>query len=79
MNGRVLVRQDRKESKAGIIIDAEYRDRQPYGTVMAAAEGSALHEGDRICFRELSGDEMEMDGEKLVILKETDVIARLYD
>ena len=37
MNGRVLVRQDRKESKAGIIIDAEYRDRQPYGTVMAAA------------------------------------------
>jgi len=77
MNQRLLVRQDVKESKSSIIVDSEYQENPPFGEVLAAEEGSKYAKGDRICFRELSGEQIDVDGEKLLLIKEADVMAKL--
>jgi len=86
LHDRLLVRrleQDEKTS-GGIIIPDTAKEKPMEGEVVAAGAGARgedgkLHPldvkaGDRILFGKWSGSEVKIDGEELIIMKESDVL-----
>jgi chaperonin GroES len=86
LQDRVVVRrldQDEKSS-GGIIIPDTAKEKPMEGEVVAAGPGvrgedGALHPldvkvGDRVLFGKWSGTEVKIDGEELVIMKESDIM-----
>src|SRR5262249_3127265 len=83
---RVLVRRVEQEAKTagGIIIPDTAKEKPMEGEVIAVGPGSRgedgkLHPldvkaGDRILFGKWSGTEIKLDGEELIIMKESDVM-----
>jgi chaperonin GroES len=86
LHDRVLVRRVKEEekSKGGIIIPDTAKEKPQEGEVMAVGPGARdedgeripmdLNEGDRILFGKWSGTEVTIDGEELLIMKESDVM-----
>jgi chaperonin GroES len=86
LQDRVLVRRlDQNEKTAGgIIIPDTAKEKPMEGEVIAAGPGArgedgVLHPldvkvGDRVLFGKWSGTEIKVDGEELVIMKETDIL-----
>lgn len=79
---RVLVRPIEAETKtsAGIIIPDTAKEKPLNGTVLAVGQGTkdetmVLKEGDTILYGKYSGTEVEIDGEKLLIMRQSDVLA----
>ena len=89
LHDRVLVR--RIEAAAltpgGIIIPDTAQEKPQEGEVVAAGNGSRaedgtvtpldLKAGDKILFGKWSGSEVKLDGEDLLIMKESDVLGVL--
>jgi chaperonin GroES len=86
LQDRVVVRrldQDEKSS-GGIIIPDTAKEKPMEGEVVAAGPGvrgedGVLHPldvkaGDRVLFGKWSGTEVKIDGEELVIMKESDIM-----
>ncbi len=86
LHDRVLVRrieQDQKTS-GGIIIPDTAQEKPQEGEVVAAGSGSRgedgklapldVKAGDRILFGKWSGTEVKVDGEELLIMKESDIM-----
>jgi chaperonin GroES len=83
---RVLLRRLDEESKTagGIIIPDTAKEKPMEGEVIAAGPGArgedgTLHPldlkvGDRVLFGKWAGTEVKIDGEDLVIMKESDVL-----
>jgi chaperonin GroES len=86
LQDRVLVRRTEEEEKSrgGIIIPDTAREKPMEGEVLAAGPGARgedgkLHPldvkiGDRVLFGKWSGTEIKIDGEDLVIMKESDIM-----
>jgi chaperonin GroES len=86
LQDRVLVRRVEQEAKSsgGIIIPDNAQEKPMEGEVLAVgpgarAENGALHpldvkSGDRILFGKWSGSEIKLDGEDLIIMKESDIM-----
>ena len=82
LSDRVLVRPIEVETKtsAGIIIPDTAKEKPLNGTVLAVGQGTkdeamVLKEGDKILYGKYSGTEVEIDGEKLLIMRQSDVLA----
>lgn len=86
LHDRVLLRrveQDEK-TKGGIIIPDTVKEKPMEGEVVAAGPGArneqgvltpmSLKVGDRVLFGKWSGTEVKIDGEELLIVKESDVM-----
>ena len=86
LHDRVLVRrieQDQKTS-GGIIIPDTAQEKPQEGEVVAAGSGARgedgrqtpldVKAGDRILFGKWSGTEVKVDGEELLIMKESDIM-----
>ena len=78
---RVLVRPAEAEQKtaSGIIPDTA-KEKPQRGEVLAVGKGTKDHEmtvkvGDNVLYGKYSGTEIEIDGEKLMIMKESDIYA----
>jgi chaperonin GroES len=83
---RILVRRVEAEEKTagGIIIPDTAKEKPMEGEVIAAGPGGRdqsgklvpldLKAGDRILFGKWSGTEIRIDGEDLLIMKESDVL-----
>ena len=83
---RVLIRRVEQEAKTsgGIIIPDTAKEKPMEGEVVAVGPGArgedgTLHpldvkKGDRILFGKWSGTEIKLDGEELIIMKESDVM-----
>jgi chaperonin GroES len=83
---RVVVQPRAKEevTKSGIIL-AGGEERPEEGTIIAVGSGKQLDNGgrapmqvavgDRILFKKYGPDEVKIDGEKLFILEESDILA----
>ncbi|MEO6340558.1 MAG: co-chaperone GroES [Caulobacteraceae bacterium] len=89
LGDRVLVKRVEEESKTkgGIIIPDTAKEKPQEGEVIAVGPG-ALDEsgkrivmdvkaGDRILFGKWSGTEVKLDGEDLMIMKESDILGLL--
>ena len=81
---RVLVKPAAAEEKTigGIIIPDSAKEKPLRGTVLAAGNGTKdepmiLHEGDEVLYGKYSGTELEFEGEKYLIIKQSDVLAKI--
>jgi chaperonin GroES len=86
LHDRVLLRRVEEETKSagGIIIPDTAKEKPMQGEVLAVGPGGRddkgsliamdLKVGDRVLFGKWSGTEVKMDGEELVIMKESDVM-----
>ncbi|MBF0138392.1 MAG: co-chaperone GroES [Magnetococcus sp. DMHC-1] len=89
LNDRVLVKRSGEEEKtpSGIIIPDSAKEKPLQGEVIAAGKGVLLDNGklralevkagDRILFGKYSGTEVKIDGEELLILRESDILGIL--
>jgi chaperonin GroES len=86
LHDRVVVRRidaDEK-SKGGIIIPDTAKEKPQEGEVIAVGPGGRdeaghvikpdVKEGDRVLFGKWSGTEVKLDGEELLIMKESDIM-----
>jgi chaperonin GroES len=86
LQDRVLIRRIEQEEKTlgGIIIPDTAKEKPMEGEVIAAGPGARgddgkLHPldvkvGDRVLFGKWSGTEIKIDGEDLVVMKESDIM-----
>ena len=81
---RVLVKPAAAEEKtvAGIIIPDTAKEKPLKGEVLAVGNGTkdeemVLKVGDTVLYGKYSGTEVELDGEKYLIMRQSDVLAVL--
>ena len=80
---RVLVKPAQAEEKVGgIIIPDTAKEKPQHGTIVAAGNGTKdeemiLKEGDEILYGKYSGTELEVEGTKYLIMRQSDVLAVL--
>ena len=86
LHDRVVVRRIEAETKTkgGIIIPDTVKEKPQEGEIVAVGPGARdengklvpteLKPGERILFGKWSGTEVKIDGEELLIMKETDVM-----
>jgi chaperonin GroES len=89
LGDRVLIRRVEEEAKTkgGIIIPDTAKEKPQEGEVVAVGpgardEGGKIHPldvktGDRVLFGKWSGSEVKLDGEDLMIMKESDILGVL--
>ena len=86
LHDRVLVRrlEEKETAKGGIIIPDTAKEKPQEGEVIAVGPGARdesgklvpldVKAGDRVLFGKWSGTEVKIDGEDLLIMKESDVM-----
>ena len=86
LHDRVLVRRVEQEAKTtgGIIIPDTAQEKPMEGDVIAVGPGTRgddgkvhsldVKAGDRVLFGKWSGSEVKIDGEELIIMKESDIM-----
>jgi chaperonin GroES len=86
LHDRVIVQRVKEEekTKGGIIIPDSAKEKPVEGKVVAVGNGKILEDGkvrklevkkgDRVLFGKYSGQEVKVDGEELVILREDDIV-----
>ena len=78
---RVLVQPAQAEEKVGgIIIPDTAKEKPLKGNVVAVGEGTKdepmiLKEGDEVLYGKYSGTELELEGVKYLIMRQSDVLA----
>ena len=78
---RVLVLPAPAEEKiGGIIIPDTAKEKPLNGKIVAVGEGTKdekmiLKEGDNVLYGKYSGTEIELDGEKYLMMRQSDVLA----
>ena len=86
LHDRVLVRRIEAEAKSagGIIIPDTAKEKPQEGEIVSVGTGSKAEDGkvtpldvkagDRVLFGKWSGTEVKVDGEDLLIMKESDIL-----
>ena len=89
LGDRVVIRRVEEEAKTkgGIIIPDTAKEKPQEGEVIAVGPGARdeageripmdVKAGDRILFGKWSGSEVKLDGEDLLIMKESDILGLL--
>ncbi|ODA66975.1 10 kDa chaperonin 5 [Methyloligella halotolerans] len=89
LHDRVVVRrlEEGEKTKGGIIIPETAKEKPQEGEVVAVGPGARdekgqvqpleVKAGDRILFGKWSGTEVKIDGEDLLIMKESDILGIL--
>ncbi len=89
LHDRVVVKRIEAEEKTagGIIIPDTAREKPQQGQIIAAGPGGRdeagklipidLRVGDKVLFGKWSGTEVKLDGEDLLIMKESDIMGVL--
>ncbi|WKZ40708.1 MAG: co-chaperone GroES [Anaerolineales bacterium] len=86
LGGRVLVEPIEQEevTASGIVLPETAKEKPQQGKILAAGPGDRNDKGERIAldvkvgdtvlFAKYSGTEVKMDGKKLLILRESDIL-----
>lgn len=87
LHDRLVVRRLKAETttKGGIVIPDSSAEKPSQGEVIAVGEGVLLESGerrgldvkvgDRVLFTQYAGTEVKLDGERLLVMRESDVLA----
>ena len=87
LGGRVIVEPTEQEemTAGGIILPETAKEKPQEGKILAAGPGDRDEDGERIpmevqigdkvLYAKYSGTEVKMDGKKLLILRESDILA----
>ncbi len=91
LHDRVLVRRQEQEEKTagGIIIPDTAKEKPMKAEILAIGDGLrddagklvplAVKVGDMVLFSKWAGTEVKVEGEELLIMKESDIIAIIED
>jgi chaperonin GroES len=86
LHDRVLVKrfENDNKTKGGIIIPDTAKEKPMEGEVIAAGSGARTEDGnvipldvktgDRVLFTKWAGTEVTIDGEELLVMKESDIV-----
>jgi len=81
---RVLIKPTPAEETtlSGIIIPDSAKEKPLRGTVLATGEGTkdeemVVKDGDQVLYGKYAGTEIELDGEKYLIMRQSDILAIL--
>ena len=86
LDDRIVIKQSEAEEKTtgGIILPDSAKEKPQIGKVIAAGPGKLLDDGkrgqmsvkknDKVLYAKYMGSDVEIDNEKYVILKESDVL-----
>jgi chaperonin GroES len=89
LHDRVLVRRTESEekTKGGLIIPDSAKEKPAEGEIVACGEGArkdsgeliemTVKAGDKVLFGKWSGTEVMLDGEELLMMKESDIMGIL--
>ena len=89
LHDRVLVRRVEEDDRSagGIIIPDTAKEKPSQGEILSTGPGARddsgelvaldVKKGDRILFGKWSGTEVTLDGEELIIMKESDIMGVL--
>lgn len=89
LHDRVLVRriEGDEKTKGGLIIPDSAKEKPSEGEIVSVGEGArkdngeliemAVKAGDRVLFGKWSGTEITIDGEELLIMKESDILGKM--
>ena len=89
LHDRVVIRRVQSDTKTagGIIIPDTAQEKPQEGEVVSVGPGARaedgkliamdLKAGDRVLFGKWSGSEVTIDGEELIIMKESDILGTL--
>lgn len=84
LHDRILVKPDekKKESEGGILIPDSVQERPNVGTIISVGPGTkdqkmSAEVGNKIMFGKHAGIDMNIDGEDVVFIRESDIIAIL--
>ncbi len=87
LGDRVVVRRAEAEARTagGIVLPDSARDKPQRGEVVAIGDGHVkrdgtripltVREGDQVIFSSYAGDEIQIGDEKLLLLRESDILA----
>lgn len=87
LNDRVIVKRAPEEtiSEGGIVIPDSSAEKPTKGEVVAVGEGKVSNDGkrvsptvktgDKVLFGQYSGTEVTLDGDKLLVMREDDILA----
>jgi chaperonin GroES len=85
LQDRIVVKRDLEESTTagGIIIAESAKEKPSQGKVISVGKGKKLADGsvqqmdikagDRVLFSQYAGDQVKIDGEELLIIKEEEI------
>ena len=91
LHDRVLVRRTEGDEKTagGLIIPDSAKEKPAEGEVVSCGDGArkdsgelidmAVSAGDKVLFGKWSGTEVTLDGQELLIMNESDIMAVLVD
>jgi chaperonin GroES len=91
LHDRIIVRrlEEGEQQIGGIIIPDTAKEKPQQGTVIAAGNGKVKDDGtripldvkagDRVLFGKYSGQEIKLDGEEYLIVKEDEMLAVIED
>jgi chaperonin GroES len=81
LNDNVLIERNSNETKtpSGLIIPPTAQEKQTLGTVLAVGPGTkditmSVQKGQTVLMGKYTGVEVELDGKKLVIIKQADIL-----
>ena len=86
LDDRVVIKQSEAEEKTagGIILPDAAKEKPQIGKIVATGPGKILDDGkrgsmsvkknDKVIYSKYMGNDVEIDGEKYVILKESDIL-----
>jgi chaperonin GroES len=89
LHDRLLVRriEQKETAKGGIIIPDTAKEKPQEGEVLAVGNGKVLEDGtkvpldvkvgDKVLFGKYTGTDIKIDGEEVLILRESEVLAVL--
>ncbi len=89
LHDRVIVKRIEQDNKTsgGIIIPDTAKEKPIQGEVLAVGKGAVsddgkvraldVKEGDRVLFAKYAGTEVKIDGEELLIMRESDIMGIL--
>ncbi len=91
LHDRILIKRldEEEKSKGGIIIPDTAKEKPQQGKVIAAGKGKILEngkvhppdvkEGDKVLFGKYAGNEVKIDDEEYLLMREDDILAVIQD
>jgi len=91
LGDRVLVEREESEERThgGIVLPDNARDKSKRGKVLSVGPGKlnkdgkrmppTVKPGDRVLFGGYSGEEINMDGQNVLLIREGDILAVIHD
>ncbi len=85
LDDSVLIKPISEEKQGGIVLPSSAEKKPTKGEVIAIGEGSrnlsgervtlTVKAGDKVFYRQWAGTEIEHNNEKLIVMKESDILA----